>query len=279
MTIEVRRTGLLLAVASLALLSGAAVAATENDRNADTTVVDLAADAPAAAGSSAQAGVQVAQASPIGHETVTVTARRREENVQDVPLAISVVPAATLADTGAFNVNRLTQLQPSLQFFTQNPRNTSVNIRGIGAPLGLTNDGIEQGVGIYVDQVYYNRVASSTLDFIDVDQIEVLRGPQGTLYGKNTTAVAHHRPSAKSIRASQAKPATVSKPGKIDKIIAMMRRHKGASIGDLTKATAWQSHSVRGAISGTLRKKQGLNVVSEKSGNVRLYRITDKAVG
>ena len=190
MTIEVRRTGLLLAVASLALLSGAAVAATENDRNADTTVVDLAADAPVAAGSSAQAGVQVAQASPIGHETVTVTARRREENVQDVPLAISVVPAATLADTGAFNVNRLTQLQPSLQFYSSNPRNSSINIRGIGAPLGLTNDGIEQGVGIYVDQVYYNRVASSTLDFIDVDQIEVLRGPQGTLYGKNTTAGA-----------------------------------------------------------------------------------------
>jgi hypothetical protein len=69
------------------------------------------------------------------------------------------------------------------------------------------------------------------------------------------------------------------KPGKIDKIIGMMRRPKGASIIDLTKATAWQAHSVRGAISGTLRKKQGLNVVSEKSGNVRLYRIADKVVG
>jgi len=84
--------------------------------------------------------------------------------------------------------------------------------------------------------------------------------------------------SARSLKASAPK-AAAPKRGKIDKIIAMMRRSKGATINDLTKATAWQAHSVRGAISGTLRKKQGLNVVSEKSGDVRLYRITDKAVG
>ena len=80
-------------------------------------------------------------------------------------------------------------------------------------------------------------------------------------------------------KASAPKIVAASKPGKIDKIIAMMRRPKGATINDLTKATAWQAHSVRGAISGTIRKKQGLNVVSEKSGDVRLYRIADKAVG
>ena len=80
-------------------------------------------------------------------------------------------------------------------------------------------------------------------------------------------------------KASAPKIVAASKPGKIDKIIAMMRRPKGASINDLTKATAWQAHSVRGAISGTLRKKQGLNVISEKSGDVRLYRIADVAVG
>lgn len=133
--------------------------------------------------------VQVAAA--ITHtETVTVSARRVEEDIQKVPVPITVVSADAVSATGAYNLNRLTQLQPSLQFYSQNPRNTSVNIRGIGAPLGLTNDGIEQGVGVYVDQVYYNRVAATTLDFVDIQQIEVLRGPQGTLYGKNTTAGA-----------------------------------------------------------------------------------------
>ena len=68
--------------------------------------------------------------------------------------------------------------------------------------------------------------------------------------------------------------ATASRqPGKIDKLIAMMRRVKGATIADLTKATDWQAHSVRGAISGTIKKKRGLTVVFEKSGDVRDYRI------
>ncbi len=121
---------------------------------------------------------------------VVVTARRRAESVQDVPIAISVLDGAALEAAGAFNVAKLTQLEPTLQFFSTNPRNTAVNIRGLGAPYGLTNDGIEQGVGIYVDQVYYSRIASATFDFLDVDRLEILRGPQGTLYGKNVTAGA-----------------------------------------------------------------------------------------
>ncbi|WP_156842093.1 TonB-dependent receptor [Novosphingobium aquimarinum] len=123
-------------------------------------------------------------------DAIVVTARRRAESSQDVPIAVSVVGGDHIDATGAFNVGRLQQLTPTLQFYSSNPRNTAVNIRGIGSPFGLTNDGIEQGVGIYVDDVYYSRVASSTFDFLDVAQIEVLRGPQGTLYGKNTTAGA-----------------------------------------------------------------------------------------
>jgi len=125
-----------------------------------------------------------------GGGEVVVTARRRSESVQRVPIAISVIGGQALAETGTYNVNRLTQLQPSLQFYSTNPRNSAANIRGIGAPFGLTNDGIEQGVGIYVDQVYYSRIASATFDFTDVERIEILRGPQGTLYGKNTTSGA-----------------------------------------------------------------------------------------
>ena len=136
------------------------------------------------------AGVPGAAAEPAVLEEVLVTARRREESSQDVPIALSVLDAKTLEATGSFNVAKLTQLQPSLQFYSTNPRNSAANVRGLGAPFGLTNDGIEQGVGIYVDEVYYSRIAAATFDFLDIEQLEVLRGPQGTLYGKNTTAGA-----------------------------------------------------------------------------------------
>lgn len=151
-------------------------------------ISDPPARAPEAppAGSSAQAG----DAPPPQDAGITVTARRREERVQQVPIALSVLSGQALADTGAFNVSRVQQLQPALQFYSSNPRNTAINIRGLGAPFGLTNDGIEQGVGFYVDGVYIGRVGASTFDFVDVERVEVLRGPQGTLYGKNTTAGA-----------------------------------------------------------------------------------------
>lgn len=123
-------------------------------------------------------------------DVIIVTARRRQETAQEVPLAISVIRGDSIESTGNFNVVKLQQLAPTLQVYTSNPRNTSVNIRGLGVPFGLTSDGFEQGVGIYVDDVYNARVAAATFDFLDVEQVEVLRGPQGTLYGKNTTAGA-----------------------------------------------------------------------------------------
>ncbi|HAK79248.1 MAG TPA: TonB-dependent receptor, partial [Runella sp.] len=123
-------------------------------------------------------------------EDVVVTSRRRQESVQDIPIPISVVRGVTVEDQGAFNVNRLKELVPTVQFYASNARNTTLNIRGLGSTYGLTNDGIDPGVGYYVDGVYYARPAATALDFIDIDQVEVLRGPQGTLFGKNTTAGA-----------------------------------------------------------------------------------------
>jgi iron complex outermembrane receptor protein len=123
-------------------------------------------------------------------EAVVVTARRVEEAVQEVPIPVSVVSAKLVADSGAFNVNRLKELIPTVQFYSSNPRNSAINIRGLGAPFGLTNDGIEPGVGLYIDGTFFARPAAATLDFLDVERIEVLRGPQGTLFGKNTTAGA-----------------------------------------------------------------------------------------
>ena len=123
-------------------------------------------------------------------EVVIVNARRREEDIQSVPVAVSAIPLEMIEATGTYNVAQLTQLTPSVQFFSSNPRNTAITIRGLGTSFGLTNDGLESGVGYYIDQVYYSRPAATTFDLLDIGQAEVLRGPQGTLFGKNTTAGA-----------------------------------------------------------------------------------------
>ncbi|MEQ1885216.1 MAG: TonB-dependent receptor [Bryobacteraceae bacterium] len=123
-------------------------------------------------------------------EQVTVTARRVEEEVQSVPIPVSVMSGSVLEKAAAFNVNRMKELIPTVQFYSSNPRNSAINIRGLGSPFGLTNDGIEPGVGFYVDGVFYARPAAATMDFLDLERIEVLRGPQGTLFGKNTTSGA-----------------------------------------------------------------------------------------
>lgn len=128
---------------------------------------------------------------------VVVTSRRRIEKAQDIPIAVSIVSGKQAEQAGAFNVNRLKELVPSVQLYSSNPRNTGINIRGLGSPYGLTNDGIDPGVGFYVDGVYYARPAATTLDFIDVERIEVLRGPQGSLFGKNTTSGAFNITSRK----------------------------------------------------------------------------------
>ena len=123
-------------------------------------------------------------------EAIVVTARHREEQSQDVPVAISVVSAQTLERTGNFTLNQVQQLVPTLQVTAFNPRNSNINIRGLGSNSSITVDGLEYGVGFYLDGVYYGRPAQSQFDLIDLQRIEVLRGPQGTLFGKNTTAGA-----------------------------------------------------------------------------------------
>src|SRR5690606_27469590 len=125
-----------------------------------------------------------------GIEEISVTSRRRTELAQDVPIPVTVVSGDLVADTGASNVNRVKELIPSVQLYSSNPRNTAISIRGQGTTFGLTNDGIDPGVGNYIDGVFFARPAITTLDYSDVERIEVLRGPQGTLYGKTTTAGA-----------------------------------------------------------------------------------------
>ncbi|TCP31840.1 TonB-dependent receptor [Sphingomonas sp. BK235] len=124
---------------------------------------------------------------------VTVTARRRAEEAQRVPAALSVVGGALLDQSYTVNTQGLTTLIPTLNYSSANPRNTAFTIRGLGSSVvavSQANDGLEPGVGFYVDQVYHARPATAAFDFADIEQVEELRGPQGTLFGKNTTAGA-----------------------------------------------------------------------------------------
>jgi iron complex outermembrane receptor protein len=128
-------------------------------------------------------------------EQVLVNARRREENLQDVPAALSAITGDHLDSSYTVNTNALSQLVPSLYYNSANPRNTAYTIRGLGSntlSISAANDGIEPGVGFYVDQVYHGRPSTASFDFTDIERIEVLRGPQGTLFGKNTADGAIH---------------------------------------------------------------------------------------
>lgn len=141
---------------------------------------------------SAEPGPAVAQ-SATGLETVYVTARLRQEDAQSVPVSLSVVDGSTLEDTFTNNVLQISQQVPTLNYVSPNPRNTAFTIRGLGSSVvavSQANDGLEPGVGFYVDQVYHARPATAAFDFVDLERVEVLRGPQGTLFGKNTTAGA-----------------------------------------------------------------------------------------
>ena len=190
------------------------------------------------------------QAVSVG-DTIVVPARRRHESAQAVPIAITVVSGERVEATGAFNISRLQQLTPTLQFYSSNPRNTAVNIRGLGVPFGLTSDGFDQGVGFYVDDVYNARVATATFDFLDVAQIEVLRGPQGTLYGKNTSA------GAVNIRTNQP---TFDFEAKAELSVGNLdfRQFKAVVSGPLSETLA-----ARIALSSTSRRGAIYNVTSD----------------
>ncbi len=142
---------------------------------------------------SVPAMAEEAPASDGTSEAIIVTARQRPENAQDVPAALSVVGGRWLDQSYTLNTQGLTTLVPALNYSSANPRNTAFTIRGLGSSVvavSQANDGLEPGVGYYVDGVYHARPATAAFDFSDIERIEVLRGPQGTLFGKNTTAGA-----------------------------------------------------------------------------------------
>jgi iron complex outermembrane receptor protein len=119
-------------------------------------------------------------------EEVIVSARRREENAQNVPVPIAAVNGAALEQSGQYRLEDLNAQLPSTNVEFANPRQSSVAVRGLGN--NPANDALESSVGVYLDNVYLGRASMANMDLIDIDQIALLRGPQGTLFGKNTTA-------------------------------------------------------------------------------------------
>ncbi|WP_373084486.1 TonB-dependent receptor, partial [Zhongshania sp.] len=116
-------------------------------------------------------------------EEVVVTARRREESLQETPLAVTALGSDYLEAMGVNSIADVETLSPSLQFSQTNYKAPAIFIRGIGQRSG--NPVLDPGVGIYLNGVYVPRSDAQLLDAVDVANIQVLRGPQGTLFGKN----------------------------------------------------------------------------------------------
>lgn len=119
---------------------------------------------------------------------VVVTARKRPELAADVPLALSRIDGEVLRQRNLSRIDDLEQLAPGLNISYFNPRGNYVSIRGLGR--NPASDGLEPAVGVFLDGVYLGRPGMAVQDLTDIAAVEVLRGPQGTLFGKNTTAGA-----------------------------------------------------------------------------------------
>ncbi|MFZ9873090.1 MAG: TonB-dependent receptor [Steroidobacteraceae bacterium] len=131
-------------------------------------------------------GTAVAQNSE-GLEEIVVTATKREQTLQDVPVAVSVTSVETINKASIQDVTDLASIIPSLRVTTlQTSTNTNFIIRGFGN--GANNPGIEPSVGVFIDGVYRSRSAGAIGDLVDVSRVEVLRGPQSTLFGQNASA-------------------------------------------------------------------------------------------
>ncbi|MBZ0222711.1 MAG: TonB-dependent receptor [Dokdonella sp.] len=154
----------------------------------------IAADHAAAPEVAAAADQESAPASPNAQptelEAIKVTARRRSENIEKIPVAVSAFSEEDLKDLQVENLDGLQGAVPGLNVVQGRGSSNSANIfiRGIGQPDALQT--FDPGVGMYVDDVYYSRIQGALLGLFDVDHVEVLRGPQGTLYGKNSTGGA-----------------------------------------------------------------------------------------
>ena len=125
-------------------------------------------------------------------EEIIVTAQKRAESLQDVPISMSALDGSKIEEAGIHSFQELTGYVPNLSI-TENAVNTIIGMRGVG--IGA-NQSFEQSVGIYVDGIHYGKSRQVRTGLFDLQQVEVLRGPQGILFGKNTLAGAINITSA-----------------------------------------------------------------------------------
>ena len=168
-TVTAARALLLAGAATIAALPQAALAQDQEQAAAEAT-----------------AEAQAEDQEPEFTGDIVVTARRRNEMLQDVPIAVTAYSGAQLEREGAIDITDIGDTTPNITLETSRGTNSTLTafIRGVGQQDPVA--GFEQGVGIYLDDVYLNRPQGAVLDIYDVERIEILRGPQGTLYGRNT---------------------------------------------------------------------------------------------
>ncbi|PZQ61239.1 MAG: TonB-dependent receptor [Sphingomonas taxi] len=143
----------------------------------------------AVAGQTGTAAAQAGDTHELNASDIVVTATRRAERLADVPISINAVSQEALQNSGATDIRQMTQLAPSLTISsTGSEANASARVRGIGT-VG-DNPGLESSVTVFIDGVYRSRTGSGLNDLGEVDRVEVLRGPQGTLSGRNSSAGA-----------------------------------------------------------------------------------------
>jgi iron complex outermembrane recepter protein len=182
----------------------------------------------------------------VGLQEIVVTAQRRSEKLQNVPIAITAANADALAVARVDNVSNIGAISPSITFRVTNIASSSANlvIRGLGTA-GISRS-FEGSVGVFVDGVYRSRAAAALQDFLDIDNLQVLRGAQGTLFGKNTTAGA--------LLLTSTKPSTTDLSGSMD-----------ATYGN------YNTYSIRAAINIPLAENLALRVAGLGSGTDGFY--------
>jgi outer membrane receptor protein involved in Fe transport len=194
----------------------------------DSESVDASDTEESAANTSASNQASAASKRPVIEEVI-VTSQKRAENIRDVPISVSALDGEALKTNNIANMNDLSLYTPNVKFQVT-PNSTFINIRGLGTG---ENRGFEQSVGLVIDGVYYGRGDFMLGGTLDMSRIEVLRGPQGTLFGKNTIAGA--------LNIATGQPENEFH-GDVDAMTGDFnhQRYRGAITGPLTDTLSWR---------------------------------------